>query len=246
MNKTIHIPNLLLLEAQEEGLLKELAIFIGLKHSFSSGHLHSTSNTHLTNLPVCGRARAREVIKLYANKGYIRKESTKGYTFISYKKILKKDRYNTFTMSISSLNHKEIYNQLLKQLLIDKSKHQKYSSKVHQHLTNPETLSQLKAAKSRLKKINYNSGWDNRKGDLNVSYLGIAFVLNVSVGTAYNHVQQLATSREVFISKNIIPTNIPNNLLEHAREANNKVYVLGKQGYLKQVLPNSYTFNVSG
>lgn len=236
----IKVPYRLFNEALEDGEVKDFAVYLGLKHTFVSGHIHSTSNRSLSDLPVCGRAKARETIKKYHKRGYIRQEA-KGYSFLSYKNILGKDTYQYFIISVSSTNHKEIYKALFERYILGKKKKQEYVSTVTHHLTNPETLRQFKSAKKRRKRLdNYIDGWIKRDGDLNLSFQRMASEFNISVSSAFNLVEGLIRRGRIMKQNNFVQTTIPNILLSEARESSSNIYIKGKGGYLKQVLPNSY------
>lgn len=227
---TATIPYKLLLECQSNGNLKELAYFIGFKYSYVNSTLYDTTNQKLTDSPICGKTKARQLFKFFITEGWAeRNHILKGD--IHFKPFTKSR--NTFTLTYT--NPKDIYRLLCLELLAIKQRQFNYKSRIAKNLNNPTSKLDYSKARKQSKKYQFRDGFVNN--GLNLSYLSLARLFNTSITNAQRIVESLAKDAFLTKSRQNKTTSIPNSLINEVKG----VFFKGKDGFLIQRLSNNYT-----
>lgn len=193
----------------DEGNLKLLAVFLRLKSVYSNSCIYNVTDSKLAGILKVSRQTANRLrnklerlgwVKYHGNNLMLLKvtEISKVYIDNCPEKFSRKA--NVY-LEVKSKQVKDIETYLRYLIIKQKEINKNYLLELRQDLSNPKSVKQFKKLSERCKKY----GITALKGEidyrLQISYKGLAKLLNCSVGSAYNYLRNLARKEVIKIHK---------------------------------------------
>lgn len=225
----------------DEGNLKLLAVFLRLKSFYSNSCIYNVTDSKLATILNVSRQTANRFRNQLERLGWVNyhgknlmlckvTEISKRYTENSPEKFSRKA--NVY-LEVRSKQVKEIETYLRYLIIKQKEINKNYLLELSQDLSNPKSVKQFKKLSARCKKYGIQAKSGEIDYQLQISYKGLAKLLNCSVGSAYNYLRNLARKELIQISKKkeVLKANIKDYIwqdsLAYLNEYKNCFYSYG-------------------
>jgi Mn-dependent DtxR family transcriptional regulator len=206
----------------DDGNLKLLAVFLRLKSVYSNSCIYNVTDSKLAAILKVSRQTANRLRNRLERLGWVKYHGGNlmllKVTEISHEYIQKDvegfSRKANVYLEVKSKQVKDIETYLRYLIIKQKEINKNYLLELRQDLSNPKSVKQFKKLSERCKKL----GITALKGEidyrLQISYKGLAKLLNCSVGSAYNYLRNLARKEvlKVYTKKEVLKSNVQEHI----------------------------------
>lgn len=206
----------------DEGNLKLLAVFLRLKSVYSNSCIYNVTDSKLAGILKVSRQTANRLRNKLERLGWVKYHGNNlmllKVTEISHEYIQKDvegfSRKANVYLEVKSKQVKDIETYLRYLIIKQKEINKNYLLELRQDLSNPKSVKQFKKLAERCKKLGITALTGEIDYQLQISYKGLAKLLNCSVGSAYNYLRNLARKEviKVYSKREVLNKNIQEHI----------------------------------
>lgn len=213
------------------GLLRSFAAFLKVKNECVNSRVYNYTGAHLSNIIGCSRQTADRHLKVFLKEEWARYDGNNlvlekvSYILSQHIQVDPKqfNKKANVHLQIRGLDVKEILLKLKYLIIKQKELNQQYILELVRNLKNTK-LVEYKKLRKKVKKYNINdrtlSGVTDER--LQISYKGLANLLNCSIGSAYNTIKKMRSAGLIkkYRKMEVLLTGVPSYVWDDIKKTN--------------------------